>query len=406
MAKRLGCKIRSTCPLAVSVAGGKDMVTVSMCKDFQWQLYGQNFTTDMMLIPFGGCDTVLGIQWLSTLGNIKCNFKELKMQFLYNNTKEIHLGIFDDILIYIKSLEDHVIHLKVVLSKMKAHSLYAKDSKCMFGTTRVEYLGHVILAEGVATDSSKVQAMQTWHIPKTLKQLKVFLGLTGYYIRFIKDFASISKTLTQLLKKNSFKWSDEAQQSFLLLKEAMIKALILGLPNFNKLFIVETNASGVGLGAALQQDGHPIAYINQRISTPTQMKWLPKLMGYDYEVIYKQGKDNAVADALSRRGDVGELLAMSTTSMCTELYDRVVQSWLENDHLQTIIADLKKGEARKHYALWVKATTHKICSVFYWKGLRNQVKQWVKIAKIVKRNNAIAVYGLVQWRNGNPQDAT
>ncbi|GKE73390.1 putative mitochondrial protein [Tanacetum coccineum] len=213
--------------------------------------------------------------------------------------------------------EGHVQHLRAVLSKMKDHSLYAKESKYVFGTTHVEYLGHVISVEGVATDSSKVQAMQTWPIPKTLKHLRGFLGLTGYYR------------------------SDEAQQSFLLLKETMIKAPVLGLPNFNKPLIVETDASGVGLGAVLQQDGYPIAYLSkslapkhqslsnyekdleylldQKIYTPAQMKWLPKLMGYDYEVVYKQGKDNAVANALSRRENVGELLAISTTFVSTEI---------------------------------------------------------------------------------------
>ncbi|GJU62662.1 hypothetical protein Tco_1244497, partial [Tanacetum coccineum] len=90
----------------------------------------------------------------------------------------------------LRSLEDHVEHLRAVLSKMRDHSLYAKESKGMFGTTHMEYLGHVISAEGVATDSSKVQAMQTWPIPTTLKQPRGFLSLTGYYRRFIKDFAS------------------------------------------------------------------------------------------------------------------------------------------------------------------------------------------------------------------------
>ncbi|GJX75665.1 reverse transcriptase [Tanacetum coccineum] len=87
VAKRMGCKTWSTCPLAVSVAGGKDMVTVSQCKDFQWKLYGQTFTTYVMLLPLGGCNMVLGTQWLSTLGDIKWNFQELKIEFFYNNKR-------------------------------------------------------------------------------------------------------------------------------------------------------------------------------------------------------------------------------------------------------------------------------------------------------------------------------
>ncbi|GJV01669.1 retrotransposable element Tf2 [Tanacetum coccineum] len=188
----------------------------------------------------------------------------------------------------------------------------------------MEYLGHVISAEGVSTKTNKIKAMQAGPIPSNLKQLRGFLGLTGYYRRFIKGFASLSRPLTQLLKKNAFKWSPEAQDTFEELKKAMIEALVLGLPDFNEPFIIETDALGVGLGANLQQKGHPITYLSylldrnfiikidhfslkylldQRITTPTQMKWLPKLIGYDYEVIYKKRLKNGAVDALSRLGN-------------------------------------------------------------------------------------------------------
>ncbi|GJV95601.1 peroxidase 64 [Tanacetum coccineum] len=164
--------------------------------------------------------------------------------------------------------------------------------------------------------------------------------------RFIKDFASISRPLTQLLKKNSFKWSVEAQESFLLLKDAMIQAPVLGLPNFNQHFILETDALGIRLG----QYHYSLKYLlDQRITTPIQMNWLLKLMGYDYEVVYKQGKDNAVADALSRRDDVGVLFTLSTTSISIDIYQRIVASWTTDDHLKSIGADLAIGKDKKHY---------------------------------------------------------
>ncbi|GKA02599.1 omega-3 fatty acid desaturase, endoplasmic reticulum-like protein, partial [Tanacetum coccineum] len=87
VAKKLGCKISSTCPVSVTVAGGRELVTVSECKGFQWQLKGETFTADAVILPLGGFDMVLGIQWLATLGDIKCNFQELKMQFVYNIKK-------------------------------------------------------------------------------------------------------------------------------------------------------------------------------------------------------------------------------------------------------------------------------------------------------------------------------
>lgn len=108
--------------------------------------------------------------------------------------------------------------------------------------------------------------MKDWPIPTTLKQLRGFLGLTGYYRRFIKNYAMISQPLTDLLKKNGFMWNDRAQKSFELLKQAMIQAPVLALPNFEEEFVVETDASGIGVGAVLQQGGHPIAYLSKALS--------------------------------------------------------------------------------------------------------------------------------------------
>ena len=104
----------------------------------------------------------------------------------------------------------------------------------MFGTSHVEYLGHVISDQGVATDPTNIVAMQNWPTPTNLKQLRGFLGLTSYCRKFIKDFATIRRPLTQLLKKNAFKWSDEAQVSFEDLKKAMTQAPVLALPTLNK----------------------------------------------------------------------------------------------------------------------------------------------------------------------------
>ncbi|GKC56094.1 putative mitochondrial protein [Tanacetum coccineum] len=365
-----------------------------------------------------------------SLTNSPSTFQALMNDVFRKYLMKFTLVFFDDILIYSKSLKDHVIHLTVVLAKMKDHSLYAKESKYVFGTTHVEYLGHVILAAGVATDLSKIQAMQSWPIPNNIKKLRGFLGITGYYRRFIKNFASISKPLTQLLKKNSFKWNEEAHMAFITLKEAMVQASVLALPNFNKPFVVEIDASGVGLVLmAIKKwrgyllDNHFIIKTNhyslkylldQKITTPAQMKWLPKLMGFDYEAVYKKGKDNVAADALSRRTDVSELFALNTTSVSTDLYQRIVSNWSEDEQLQNIILDLKKGEVKKNYVFLnnqllrkgklvvgrnetlrkdllsyfhdgaigghsgVKASSYKICAIFYWKGLRKQVKTFVK----------------------------
>ncbi|GKA08677.1 putative mitochondrial protein [Tanacetum coccineum] len=272
---------------------------------------------EFLVMPFG-------------LTDAPSTFQALMNEVFREYLRKFTLVFFDDILVYSKSLEDHILHLTAILFKMKDHSLYAKESKCVFGTSHVVYLGHVLSAEGVATDPAKIQVMQTWPILATIKQLRGFLGLTGYYRRFIRDFASISRPLTQLLNKNSFKWSEEAHQDFVLLKEAMVQASVLALLGFSKSFMVETDASRVGLGVTsreylldrhfvIKTDHYSLKYLlDQNITTLAQIKWLPELMGFDYEVVYKKGKDNAAADALSRR---------------------------------EVTTGLKKGEVKKNYAL-------------------------------------------------------
>ncbi|XP_071694960.1 uncharacterized mitochondrial protein AtMg00860-like [Rutidosis leptorrhynchoides] len=149
---------------------------------------------------------------------------------------------------------------------MRKHTLFAKMSKCLFATSQVEYLGHVISAKGVATDPSKIEAMDNWPEPKILKQLRGFLGLAGYYRRFIQGYASISSPLTQLLKKDSFKWSEDASIAFNKLKQQMIQAPVLALPDLTKEFTIKMDASGIGIGAVLQQEGLLIAYMSRTLS--------------------------------------------------------------------------------------------------------------------------------------------
>lgn len=205
--------------------------------------------------------------------------------------------------------------------------------------------------DGVIVDPAKIKAMLEWPKPANIKALRGFLGLTGYYRKFIQHYGSIARLLTQLLKKDSFKWTDEADQAFLQLKHAMTQAPVLALLDFSKTFIIECDASGMGLGAVLMQDRRPIAYLCQAlhvrnlilstyekemlalvmaiqkwrpyllgqmfvvrtnhrslkylwdrtIVTEAQQKWLIKLVGYDFTIEYKKGHENVVADALSKQ---------------------------------------------------------------------------------------------------------
>ena len=124
----------------------------------------------------------------------------------------------------------------------------------MFGCLEVEYLGHLIFGQGVRIDPKKIEAMVNWPIPTSVKALRVFLGLIGYCRKFVKDYGAIAAPLTALLEKDSFQWSPQATLAFQTLKQAMSQPPLLALPDFTKPFVIECDASGVGLGAVLMQN--------------------------------------------------------------------------------------------------------------------------------------------------------
>jgi len=175
------------------------------------------------------------------------------------------LVFFDDILIYSTTLEEHQHHLTVVLNILKNHQLFAKKSKCSFGCQEIEYLGHLISKNGVRADPKKIESMLNWPFPSTLKSLRGFLGLTGYYRKFIKGYGSIAAPLTSLLRKNSFEWTPTAKEAFTALKNAVTNPPVLILPDFTKPFIIQCDASGCGVGAVLMQQERPIAFMSQAI---------------------------------------------------------------------------------------------------------------------------------------------
>ncbi|GJT49449.1 putative reverse transcriptase domain-containing protein [Tanacetum coccineum] len=258
----------------------------------------------------------------------------------------------DDILIYSKNKQEHEEHLKLILELLKKEELYAKFSKCEFWIPKVQFLGHVIDSQGIHVDPAKIESIKDWASPKSPTEIRQFLGLAGYYRRFIEGFSKIAKPMTKLTqKKVKFEWGDKQETTFQLLKQKLCSAPILALPEGSEDFIVYCDASIKGLGAVLMQREKVIAYasrqlkiheknytnhdlelravvfslklwrhylygtkctlftdhkslqhiLNQKELNMRQRRWLELLSDYDCEIHYHPGKVNVVVDALSRK---------------------------------------------------------------------------------------------------------
>ena len=158
----------------------------------------------------------------------------------------------DDILVYSKNEEEHKEHLRLVLEKLREHQLYAKFSKCEFWLKEVGFLGHVISGESIAVDRTKVDTVTNSEAPTTVGEIRSFLGLAGYYRRFIENLSKIAKPMTELLKKDTkFKWTEECEASFQEMKKRLVTAPVLILPDIRKDFQVYCDASPLGLGCVL-----------------------------------------------------------------------------------------------------------------------------------------------------------
>jgi hypothetical protein len=236
-------------------------------------------------------------------------------------------------------MEDHIKHVDTFLQILENNQLYVKISKCSF-EKQVDYFGHIVSREGVKVDPLKIQDITKWLIPKNIKSLRGFLGLTRYYKNFVKNYACIADQFTSLLKKNSFVWNEEATLTLSLLKYVMSSTLILAT-HFGKTFIVKCDAYGQVIGATLTQEERPLDFeskqlkgkysvkytyekemttilhaikkwqqyfigrnfkfktvhdslknfLNQRLSSEEQQKWVAKMQGFDFEIIKKRGRE-------------------------------------------------------------------------------------------------------------------
>ncbi|WVZ71000.1 LOW QUALITY PROTEIN: hypothetical protein U9M48_019627 [Paspalum notatum var. saurae] len=294
------------------------------------------------------------------------------MNSVFMNELDKFVVVFiDDILIYSKNEEEHREHLRIVLTRLREHKLYAKFSKCAFWLKEVSFLGHILSEKGVAVDPSKVESVLNWKQPESVTEIRSFLGLAGYYRRFIKDFSKTAKPMTSLTKKNAkYTWSPNCEEAFQSLKRSLTTAPVLAQPDVAKPFDVYCEASGNGLGCVLMQEGRVVAYASRQLrkheaNYPThdleraavvhalkiwrhyllgntchiytdhkslkyiltqpelnmrQRRWLELIKDYDLEIHYHPGKANVVVDALSRRAHCNVIEARPTVRvLCCEI---------------------------------------------------------------------------------------
>ncbi|GJU76714.1 putative reverse transcriptase domain-containing protein [Tanacetum coccineum] len=213
----------------------------------------------------------------------------------------------DDILIYSKSKKEHEEHLRQILKLLKKEELYAKFSKCEFWISRVQFLSHVIDCRGIHVDPAKIESIKDWASPKTPTEIRQFLGLAGYYRRFIEGFSKIAKTMTKLTQKGvKFDWGDKQEAAFQLLKQKLCSAPILALPEGSEDFIAYCDASKKGLGGSVDAKEEKSVCSKDLVGTIcTGTKGNVAGLEYadddDCEISISPRKANVVADALSRK---------------------------------------------------------------------------------------------------------
>lgn len=320
------------------------------------------------------------------LTNAPATFSRLMNSVFMEYLDKFVVVYLDDILVYSKSKEEHEEHLRCVLYKLRENLLYAKFSKCEFWLPQVTYLGHVISAKGIAVNPEIVKTIVDWLPPVNIKEVWSFLGLSSYCRRFVQNFSKIAKPLTDLLKKGKkYLWTPACQASFETLKEKLTSTPVLIPPNTSKPFQIFCDASLQGLGVVLMQEKQVVAYASQQLKTheinyPThdlelaavvfalkvwrhyllgkhceifsdhkslkyiftqpdlnlrQRRWIEAINDFDLTINYTPGKANVMADALSRKAYVSNLMVEEQQPLLCEEFRQLNLGIVDQGYLLT-----------------------------------------------------------------------
>ncbi|GKE97051.1 putative reverse transcriptase domain-containing protein, partial [Tanacetum coccineum] len=333
------------------------------------------------------------------LTNAPAVFMDLMNRLCKPYLDKFVIVFINDILIYSHNEKEHEEHLKIILELLKKEELYAKFSKCEFWINTVKFLGHMIDSSGIHVDPANIEAVKNWASPTTPSEIRQFLGLAGYYRRFIKGFSKIAKPMTELTQKNQkFDWGEEQEEAFQLLKQKLCVAPVLALPEGSEDFVVYCDASIKGLGAVLMQRMKVIAYASRKLKiheknyttrdlelgavvfalkiwrhylygtkcivftdhkslqhildqkdlNMRQRRWIELLSDYDCKIRYHLGKANVVADALSQKEMVKPLRVIALVmTIGLDLPSRILEAQREAVKIKNIEAEDIGGMLKK-----------------------------------------------------------
>ncbi|MCF8704065.1 hypothetical protein L3055_11050, partial [Corynebacterium sp. MC-02] len=430
----------------VRIAEGDEAKTTCITRygSFEW-----------LVMPFG-------------LTNAPATFCTLMNEIFHQYLDDFVVVYLDDIVVYSRTLEEHALHLRKVFRILRENQLFVKREKCEFARTTVHFLGHTISQGQLRMDETKVRAIIQWEAPAKVPELRSFLGLANYYRRFVNGYSRIAAPLTELLKKDKpWAWTPDCQDAFENLKAAMSKEPVLALPDFSRPFEVHTDASDFAIGGVLMQNRHPIAYESRKLNeterrytvqekemtaivhclrtwrhyllgskfvvqtdnvatsyfqsqrklSPKQARWQDFLAEFDYDLVYKPGKGNVVADALSRKAELAAVTVARSTILdaikaglphdpeAVRLVDlasagRTRNFWIEDGVLLTSgrrIYVPKHDNLRRrimresHDTLWAghpgqKRTRALIEATYFWPKMREDIECYVQTCLVCQQD--------------------